>query len=284
METIGKIKKETAAKVLLVSNGYFFNLDFGNSLKKSGLDRIQFSLDGAKEETHNWIRQNKNSYKKVMEATKICNQINLPFVLRATLNERNKNQVEDYFKLAKELGAVEVGMRGCIYVHSAKENESELYLNKEDYQQILTNLPEISNRWQVPYFSGDPLALIANKKLLVEIEKKYGTLDVYAGCCVGISYLYINSEGKVSFCPMLNEIVIGDPKEKDLLDIWENSIEFSRMRVRDMGGKCKDCKYLKLCGGCCAYGYWKSGKLFSENPICNFQTIKSEVKNGRNNK
>ena len=281
LEVIKKIKKESKAKILIVSNGYLFDKKIGLSLKEAGLDRIQFSLDGTTKETHNWIRQNENSYDRVIQSTKICKELDLPFVLRATLNERNKKQIEDYFKLAKKLGASEIGMRGCIYVGKAKDNEQDLYLNKFEYANILKELPELSEKYDLPYFSGDPLAIIANKKMLSKIENKYGTLEVYSGCCVGISYLYINSNGKVSFCPMLNEIIIGDPKEKDLLNIWNESEEFIKMRNRDMEGKCKTCKYLKLCGGCCAYGYWKSGKLFSENPICMFHKVKMEEnKNG----
>lgn len=285
LDVVKKIKQESKAKVLIVSNGYFFSKERGFDLKKAGLDRIQFSLDGVDEETHNWLRQNKESYAKVVQATKICRELSLPFVLRATLNERNKNQIEDYFKLAKNLGASEIGMRGCIYVGNAKDNEKDLFLDKLEYAEILKKLPKISKKYEIPYFSGDPLALVANKEMLSKIEDKYGSLDVYAGCCVGISYLHINSDGKVSFCPMLNEVVIGDPKEKDILDIWNESEEFLKMRNRDMGGKCKTCKYLKLCGGCCAYGYWKSGKLFSENPICTFHELKMEEnKNGKSSK
>lgn len=276
-DVIRFIKKNTGAKVLIVSNGSLFNESVADKLIEAGIDRIQFSLDGVDAKTHNWLRQNEQSFDKVMESARICKSKNIDFVLRISLNKRNKDQIEEYFKLAKKLGAVEVGLRGCIYVGNAEKFLDELYLEKEDYAKILQSLPLLSKKHNVPYFSGDPLAVVANKELIESIEKKFGNLEVYAGCCVGLSYLYINNRGNVAFCPMLNEIELGNLEEKDLLEIWNNSEELKKMRAREMGGKCKSCKYLKLCGGCCAYGYWKEKKLFSENPICTFYKSKQEV-------
>jgi radical SAM protein with 4Fe4S-binding SPASM domain len=276
-DVIKFIKQNSKARIIIVSNGFFFDDKTAKTLKSIGTDRIQFSLDGVNAKTHNWLRQNNQSFDKVMNAAKIAKKNKIAFVFRISLNKRNKDQLEDYFKLAKKLGAAEIGVRGCIYVGNAAEFSKELYIEKEDYAKILKSLPILSERYKVHYFSGDPLALIANEKLLQTIKEKYGTLDVYSGCCVGISYLYINNRGNVSFCPMLNELEIGNLKEKDILDIWNNSQEFKNMRKRKMGGKCSSCKFLKLCGGCCAYGFWKEKKLFAENPICTFhKTWKEE--------
>ncbi|MBS3174863.1 radical SAM protein [Candidatus Woesearchaeota archaeon] len=263
-------KKNKKIRIIVVSNGSLFNEKKAKELKSAGITRIQFSLDGVNAETHNWLRQNDSSFRKVMDAIEIAKKDNIDFVLRMTINNKNLNQIEDFFKLGKEKGAVELGLRGCIYVGNAEENTSELYLDKETYSKILVHLPLWSKKYNMPYFSGDPLALVANKELIEQIEKKFGSLDHYSGCSVGISYMYINNDGNVSFCPMLNNIEIAKLESRDIKDVWDNCLEFIHMRKRDMGGKCGKCKFLKLCGGCCAYGYWKEKKLFAENPICCF--------------
>jgi len=279
IKIISLIKENSKSKVLVVSNGSLFDEKYAINLKNAGLDRIQFSLDGATLKTHNWLRNNNSSYNQVIKATKICKKIGLPFVLRETLNNQNKEEIEDYFKLAKKLGASEIGIRGCLYSGNAKNNKKDLYVSPNEYAKILRELPKLSEKYDLTYFSGDPLALVANKRLLERIKEKYGSLDIYSGCCVGISYLYINNLGKISFCPMLNDVVIADPTKKDLEEIWENTPEYKIMRKREITGKCKNCEYLQLCGGCSAYGYWKYGKLFQENPICTFFVNKiQEVK------
>ncbi|MBI5798130.1 radical SAM protein [Candidatus Woesearchaeota archaeon] len=257
-------------KIIVVSNGSLFTEGYAKKLKASGMTRIQFSLDGVNAETHNWLRQNNRSFELVLRAIDIAKRNNIDFVLRMTINKRNQDQIERFFKFGKEKGAVELGLRGCIYVANAENNYDELSLDKESYAEILKKLPTLSKKYDMPYFSGDPLALVANTELVAEIERRYGSLDVYSGCSVGISYMYINNKGNVSFCPMLNNLEIADLGNRDIKDVWDSCPEFVQMRKRNMGGRCAHCTYLKLCGGCCAYGYWKEKKLFAENPICSF--------------
>ena len=136
----------------------------------------------------------------------------------------------------------------------------------ENNQEVL----ELSKKYNLPYFSGDPISIIANKGALDEIKKRYGDYQIYGGCTVGISYIFFNNCGEIAFCPMLNKITLSDLKTESIKEVWDKSEIYLRMRNRDLAGKCKTCKFVMLCGGCCAYGFWKTGKLFSENPICTF--------------
>ncbi len=267
-EIIEFIKKNTKMKIILVSNAYFCNLEKLKKLKEIGLDRIQFSLDSYKKETHNYIRQNKLSYDKVVEASQNCVLLNIPFVLRLTIMNINKDDIEDFFKFAKDLGADEVGLRGCIYMGYANLNEKELFVDKKEYFKILEQLPKYSEKYNIHYFSGDPLALAANKSLLQNIKDNYGTFNLYAGCSVGISYMYFNNDGNVAFCPMLNDIIIGDTNTTSIIDIWNNSKDYNIMRNRKFEGNCKDCELIQLCGGCRAYSYWETGELYKGNLLC----------------
>ncbi|GEM_PF-2546120 len=267
---IKKLSRKT--KVSIVSNGYFFDEEMANLLKESGLDQIQFSLDGAIQSTHNWLRGNDKSFQKVISAIKISKELNLKVVLRITVHKKNIDEIEDFFRLVRSVGVSEISIRGCIYVGSAEVSKEKLYLAKEDYSILLKQIPVLSKKYSVNYFSGDPLSLIADHDALNKILNKYGSYDkLYAGCSVGIKYLYINNNGEIGFCPMLSDIVIGDAKSlNNLKETWEKSEIFAKSRNRAIEGKCFYCKYKRICGSCSANSFWYNKKLFSENPMCDF--------------
>lgn len=264
-----EIKKEFRnAKILLVSNAMLADVNILAVLKQAGLDRIQFSLDGGLPETHAKIRQNQISYQRVSDACINCRKLRIPFALRLTVIRDNINEIEQFFDTAKRWGADEVGLRSVILAGQASFNSNKLSINRVEYKNLLKLLPSISEKYQIPYFSGDPLAIIANDNLLNNVEKRYGSCNVFGGCLVGISYIYINNNGDVAFCPMLNRLVLGDPTKIQISTIWSESEEYKRMRKRNFYGRCGTCTFSKLCGGCRANAYLANNDLFGEDPMC----------------
>jgi len=69
-----------------------------------GLTEINFSLDGASEETHDSVR-GAGSFRKVMCAAALCHMRRVPFLLQMAVNARNAHQVEEMAMLASKLGA-----------------------------------------------------------------------------------------------------------------------------------------------------------------------------------
>lgn len=69
------------------------------------LTRINFSLDGATEETHDGIRE-KGSFRDVMRAAMTVRARGIPFGLITALHARNVHELEDFALLASDLGAV----------------------------------------------------------------------------------------------------------------------------------------------------------------------------------
>ena len=256
------------AKILLVSNGIIADRELLSTLKKAGLDRIQFSLDGAYPETHNCIRQSAISYQRVQEASASCRELGIPFALRMTVMKGNIKEVEPFFEVARKWGADEVGLRAIILAGNASSNSDNLSVSSGEYNRLLIELPCLSSKYGIKYFSGDPLAIVANKRLITDIRRTYNSCEVFGGCLVGISYIFINNKGDVAFCPMLNTLVIGDPSKIALERIWADSKIYQRMRERDLKGRCGSCTFSKLCGGCRANSYLLDEDLFGENPMC----------------
>jgi MoaA/NifB/PqqE/SkfB family radical SAM enzyme len=72
---------------------------------------VTFSLDGAREETHDRQR-GEGSYRSVLRAASICVMKDLPFTLNMVLTSRNRGEVAEMVTLAAQLGS-----RGLRFVH-----------------------------------------------------------------------------------------------------------------------------------------------------------------------
>jgi MoaA/NifB/PqqE/SkfB family radical SAM enzyme len=67
------------------------------------LKGVTFSLDGAREETHDWQR-GQGSYRRVLRAASICAFKDIPFTLNTVLTTRNRGEVAEVVWLAGRLG------------------------------------------------------------------------------------------------------------------------------------------------------------------------------------
>src|SRR5207253_10079250 len=64
---------------------------------------VTFSLDGAREETHDRLR-GKGSYRRVMRAASICVVKELPFTWNMVLTAQNRKEIAEIVSLAERLG------------------------------------------------------------------------------------------------------------------------------------------------------------------------------------
>lgn len=88
-----------------VSNGVNFPQVYPLLLKyRKWFQGITFSLDGAREETHDRQR-GKGSYRRVMRAVSICVFKEIPFTLNMVLTAKNRGEVAEMILLAGRLGS-----------------------------------------------------------------------------------------------------------------------------------------------------------------------------------
>ncbi len=71
-------------------------------------------------------------------------------------------------------------------------------------------------------------------------------------------------------CPYIPTIA-GNIKETGLREIWEGAGVFETMRTRKYGGRCKDCEYDDICGGCRARALVAVSDIMGEDPWCDYE-------------
>lgn len=100
------------------------------------------------------------------------------------------------------------------------------------------------------------------------------------GCLGGVSFCFISHTGQVQPCGYI-ELDCGQVKETEFQDIWNQSPTFRDLRNPGLyKGKCGRCEFIRVCGGCRARAYEKTGDYLAEEPYCLYQPQR-KPKNGR---
>lgn len=241
-------------------------------LKQAGIKRVSVSIDGKNAATHDNIRNEKGVFVKALTAMRILKSENIEFQVNTTVMRDNVRQLEEILQLAQNYGAksfhpfflVPVGRGGFLKERqlSAEEYEEALtWLFKKTAQETISCRPTCAPHYfRIAHQENFNFTAIG--------------LDAHtAGCLCGRSFCFISSYGKVYPCGFL-EVECQDVRTENFRNIWQNSGVFNRLR--DMGqykGKCGECEYLRVCGGCRARAYVGTGDYLEEEPNCVYQPL-----------
>ena len=82
--------------------------------------------------------------------------------------------------------------------------------------------------------------------------------------------MFISHRGMAQPCGYL-EVASGDVKKAGVRKVWEESPVFNKLRdLSSYKGKCGDCKFLKICSGCRARAFEKTGDFLEAEPLCSY--------------
>ena len=234
-------------KMGLGSNGSLIDDDTAGKLKAAGIATVSISLDSHIPAQHDEFRGVAGSWEKAVNACKVLRKNNVLVQVNTTLTQQNYNQIDDIMSLAEEIGVENFHL---FFLVPTGRGTKLTDISPQKYEDMITNT----------------FAKVAKHKLNVRpscapqfmrIAKGMG-LDMrqwVRGCMAGLNYCRIYPNGDVTPCPYL-PIKLGNIREKSFKEIWFNSSIFKAMRDPNcLKGKCGECEYRTLCGGCRARAY-----------------------------
>jgi len=91
----------------------------------------------------------------------------------------------------------------------------------------------------------------------------------FHGCTAGRGFVYIKANGEVWPCPFVG-VSAGNLRERPFSEIWCNSKVFQNLRQREktLKGKCGECRFVDICGGCRSRAWALQNDYLSEDPSC----------------
>ena len=281
-------------QIALASNGTLIDKAMAEKIKSSGVQRVSISLDGATAEVHNKLRQLESSFEDAVKGIGNLKGAGVPFQINVTITRHNAHQLNDVFKLAGQLGAVAVHLFMLVPVGCGEEFAEEDMLSADEYEEMMKKIAglEVTQDLQIKVTCGPHYERVVRQAGLRKKPHKAdmpecphghgqgahpGGKPVHSskGCLAGMSVIFVGHQGDVFPCGYL-PVNCGNVLQTPLEDIWNNNQDLANMRdTHKLTGKCGICEYRKICGGCRARAYSKSGDYMAEEPFCGYQPPKT---------
>ncbi|OKY78165.1 MAG: Radical SAM superfamily enzyme [Candidatus Methanohalarchaeum thermophilum] len=259
-------------KMVLATNGTLFGENKGiiDDLKQAGIKRVSISLDGSNPDTHDKFRGMDGAFERALEGINALREKGMPFQVNSTITKKNVSEVENIIELSQKLGAEAMHIFLLVPTGRGKDLE-EQELSPQKYEDVLNWFFEKRNEYEMDFKAtcAPHYYRILDQK---GGELHEGGLDAKTGGCLGGKYFcFISKVGEVYPCGYL-PVEAGNVRKESFREIWNNSKVFNDLRdPSKLKGKCGDCEYDKLCGGCRARAYAATGDYLGPEPYCVYQ-------------
>jgi radical SAM protein with 4Fe4S-binding SPASM domain len=280
--------------VVLSSCGHSLSKENLLKLKDAGVLRVSLTLNGVQKQTHEEISGRDGSFDEAMRAIELCKQVDMSFQIHTAVLRRNVKDLPSILELAKKLGSsgyhpfffVPVGRGIAVEDQSLPPDEYEKLLNwlYEKRLELDTHYEKDSVSFLdkfilrpscAPHFSR--IVFQRSKELKTSNGKDFSFEEIFSGCMAGRTFIHISNTGQVQPCGEL-EIDCGNIKVENFSTIWETSKTLEELKDRTKyKGKCGVCNYVKICGGCRARAYIKTGDYLAEDPYCIYKPTKLKI-------
>jgi radical SAM protein with 4Fe4S-binding SPASM domain len=178
------------------------------------------------------------------------------FQINFTVTSRNADDILPIFDLAQRLEAKALHFFFLVPTGRGRDEDLVSGEQQEDLLRLIDQ-ERVKRNLDVQVTCAPQFARIAQHS----VGRRSG------GCLAGTSFVFVSRRGDVYPCGYL-PLLAGNIRESGFREIWENSPVFKALRERNIKGKCKDCSYLNICGGCRARAFAESGDFLGEDPIC----------------
>lgn len=231
-----------ALSVTLATNGFNLKNSVLDILKQYPNIGVQISLDGL-EKNHDFIRGVKGAFNKTINNIKKLTENGISVSISYTMNDFNKDDIDGLIELCKNIGCIGVSIGLTSNAGRAKENQIPTKIAKS-FANILANSHK-------KYTTEDfQVGLdICEKKLEVIIN----SIEYPNKCGAGYKELHIMSDGRITPCPAIPQLVMGNVKNDDLYEIIKIENIKKIMNIPSpVREKCGNCVHYERCGNCIA--------------------------------
>ena len=284
----------------VASNGTLITREVAKKIAKAGIKRVEIGLDGARAETHDFLRNKPGSFEATIEGVRNCATVGFDeLATTMTLHSKNINELEETMDLAEQLGATRFYLnrlipagRGVEARHLDVTPREKIEALKALYNKFYKSVTEgfgiqCYARGMTYYarlgYERSKGKVFTVSEALSGYEKmfqdKFG-LDVskivrklatgFGGCSAGLTYAGLTASGDLLPC-VPAPVKLGNLLEQNLEEIWTRNelLNYVRKR-RALKGSCGICTYSALCGGCRYTAYVTRGDWLGPDTSCPF--------------
>jgi pyrroloquinoline quinone biosynthesis protein E len=240
-----------------------------DALLAAGLDHLQLSFQGAREEIAAEISGTKSHTQK-LRVLEWLKSRRVAVTLNFVIHRRNLDQLSEMLAIAESSSATRVEFAHVQYYGWAFANREQLLPTRE---QLASSI-DFFKRTQ--------------ERLSGKIRIEYVVPDYYAKYpkpCMGgwgRKLMLITPSGEALPChaaKIIPELNFEDVKDRNLQEIWESSDAFQKFRGESwMQEPCKSCDRRELdFGGCRCQALLLAGDAAATDPVCSLALTRKKV-------
>ena len=234
-------------KMGLGSTGYLIDDAVAKKLKTAGIATVSISLDSHIPQQHDEFRGVSGAWEKAVNACKALRKNDVLVQVNTTLTHENYDQIDDIMTLAESVGVENFHLFFLVPTGRGKKLTD---ISPQKYEDMITTTFAKVHRHRLNVRpSCAPQFMRIAKGMGLDMRQWI------RGCIAGMHYCRIYPNGDVTPCPYL-PIKLGNVREQSFKEIWFNSPVFKNLRNPNcLKGKCGECEYKIICGGCRARAY-----------------------------
>jgi len=290
---------ETGFRMALATNGTLVDERVAAKIADSGMSRVAISLDGANPETHDRFRGQPGAHGLAVRGLRNLRAEGVSVQINSTIAKHNVTELPAMLDAALEIGADALHLFMLVPVGCGLELAPTAMLPADEYERVLHWLDEQSKDCPIDLKATCAPHYYRIRAQRIEGERSRGDLTstfiaagtrakaaprmlsggahgqhlsaMTRGCLAGTNVCFVSNEGAVYPCGYL-PVSAGDTRTTSFKDIWAQSPVFQQLRNPEAyGGKCGECRFEAICGGCRARAYAATGSFLAEEPFCTYQ-------------
>ncbi len=280
---IARYASDRGITVALATNATLVDKTVAKRIAGAGVQRVSVSLDGADPATHDAFRALPGSFERAVQGIGHLKAAGVPFQINTTVARHNVDQLTRMMELALSLGATAFHPFLLVPVGCGVEISGTQMLAPQEYENVLNwlweeeqkGLLEIKATCAPHYYR---IGRQRGRRSDRAGDSHPGGMHAHTkGCLAGSGVCFVSHKGEVFPCGYL-PVEAGNLRRQPLDEIWQQSAVFARLRDNSMlEGKCGECEFQKVCGGCRARAYGISGNYLAEEPFCVYQPARGRA-------
>lgn len=268
-------------RTALSTNGVLITPQTAGMLSSCGFAYVGVSLDGGPS-VHDDFRGAPGAFEKTLQGLRYTQDAGLKTGIRFTVNKNNYRELPRILDLVKK----ERIPRFCLYHLVYAGRGRDLYYldlsvqEKRDLADYLIRKALEFHEEGIPaeilttdhHADGIYLHRWVKENLPERADEVERLLEFHGGCSAGYKIANIDPAGYVYPCQFWRSSSLGKVPEQSFREIWydENNELLNELRHKQahLKGKCGECRYNSLCGGCRIRAKASNGDLWGEDPVC----------------
>ena len=276
----------------MATNGTLITPVVADRVAASAFHRVSISLDGADAETHDEFRCLAGSFQRAVEGVRLLRERRVPVQINATIAAHNLHQLEQLYALARGLDACALHLFLLVPVGCGEHITESHQLSPHDYENVLEwvcqKQLELRREFLLPPDANSDARTACDSAHAASaafelrttcaphyyrLAARHGLLqgNRSRGCLAGIGVIFVSHKGEVFPCGYL-PVDCGNVRRTPLDKIWRDSTVLRELRDYSLlQGKCGQCEFRTVCGGCRARAYAQAHNYLAAEPFCDYQ-------------